>query len=69
MISMDNNELIGLEVCDATVILQQKGITNFKFVYYVDRKQSQFDKEIVTAVRDLGDMLELVVCRYRFEVQ
>ncbi len=66
---MDKNELIGLEVCDATLILQQKGITNFKFVYYVDRKQSQFDKEIVTAVRNDGDTLELVVCRYLFDVQ
>lgn len=66
---MDKNELIGLEVCDATRILQQKGITNFKFVYYVDRKQSQFDKEIVTAVRNNRDTLELVVCRYLFDVQ
>ncbi|MCM1290028.1 MAG: hypothetical protein NC132_04945 [Corallococcus sp.] len=68
-LSMDNNELIGLEVCDATGILRQKGITNFKFVYYVDRKQSYFDKELVTAVRQSGDVLELVVCRYLFEVQ
>ncbi len=69
MISMDKNELIGLEVCDATLILQQKGITNFKFVYYVDRKQSEFDKEIVTAVRNKGDIIELVVCRYLFAVK
>lgn len=66
---MDYDELIGLEVCDASAILQQKGITNFKFVYYVDRKQSQFDKELVTAVRERADgALEIVVCRYLFEV-
>jgi len=65
---MDYNELIGLEVCDASAILQQKGITNFKFVYYVDRKQFQFDKELVTAVRENNGALELVVCRYLFEV-
>ena len=66
---MDVNKLIGLEVCDATAILQKTGITNFKFVYYVDRKQSQFDKEIVTAVRKVDDALELVVCRYQLKTQ
>ena len=66
---MDLMELIGLEVCDATGILQQKGITNFKFVYYVDRKQQNFDKEIVTAAKYRGETLELTVCRYQFDVQ
>ena len=61
-------DLIGLEVCEAESKLLKKGITNFKFVYYVDRKQSKYDKEIVTAVREKGDLLELVVCRYLFEV-
>ena len=65
---MDYTTLIGLEVCTATDVLQKKGITNFKFVYYVDRKQSNFDKEIVTAVRQKGETLELVVCRYQFQV-
>ena len=60
--------LIGLEVCEAESKLLQQGITNFKFVYYVDRKQSKFDKEIVTAARNKDDVLELVVCRYLFAV-
>ena len=42
--------------------------TNFKFVYYVDRKQSAYDKEIVTVVRQKDDGLELVVCRYLLEI-
>jgi hypothetical protein len=61
-------DLIGLEVCDAKDFLQKVGITNFKFVYYVDRKQSAYDKEIVTAVRQNDDGLELVVCRYLLEI-
>lgn len=61
-------DLVGLEVCDAKDFLQKAGITNFKFVYYVDRKQSAYDKEIVTAVRQLPDGLELVVCRYLLEI-
>ena len=65
---MDFNELIGLEVCDAERVLRNLGITNFKFVYYVDRKQKEFDKELVTAVRDKDGTLELVVCRYKFAV-
>ncbi len=65
---MNYIDLIGLEVCAAESKLLEIGITNFKFVYYVDRKQSKYDKEIVTAVREKGDLLELVVCRYLFEV-
>ena len=65
---MNLHDLIGLEVCDAEDFLQKAGITNFKFVYYVDRKQSTYDKEIVTAVRKKGDGLELVVCRYLLEI-
>ena len=65
---MNYIDLIGLEVCAAESKLLEIGITNFKFVYYVDRKQSKYDKEIVTAVREKGDILELVVCRYLFEV-
>ncbi len=65
---MNYIDLIGLEVCTAESKLLEIGITNFKFVYYVDRKQSKYDKEIVTAVREKGDLLELVVCRYLFEV-
>ena len=61
-------DLIGLEVCEAESKLFELGITNFKFVYYVDRKQSKFDKEIVTAVRDKDGTLELIVCRYLFAV-
>ena len=65
---MGFRDLIGLEVCDAQDFLQKAGITNFKFVYYVDRKQSAYDKEIVTAVRQNDDGLELVVCRYLLEI-
>lgn len=66
---MDTKELIGLEVCRAETVLQEHGETNFKFVYYTDRKQNKFDKEIVTAVRREKDSLVLVVCRYLFEVR
>lgn len=64
---MNFNDLIGLEVCHARDILQRQGITNFKFVYYVDRKQKEFDKELVTAVRQTDESLQLVVCRYKLE--
>ena len=65
---MNYIDLIGLEVCEAEQKLLDLGITNFKFVYYVDRKQNKFDKEIVTAVRDKSEGLELIVCRYLFQV-
>ena len=66
---MNLNDLIGLEACEAERVLRNSGITDFKFVYYVDRKQKEFDKELITAVREKGEMLELVVCRYKFEVR
>ncbi len=62
------NDLVGLEVGQAQDVLRKLGITGFKFVYYVDRKQKEFDKELVTAVRQKEDVLELVVCRYKFDV-
>lgn len=65
---MNFKDIIGLEVCEAESVLRKLGITNFKFVYYVDRKQNEFDKELVTAVRKKNGMLELVVCRYKFAV-
>ena len=66
---MNLNEIVGLEVCDAESFLQKSGITNFKFVYYVDRKQKEFDKELVTAVRSLPDgSVDVVVCRYKLKV-
>ncbi len=65
---LNTNDLIGLEVCQAAANLKKAGITNFKFVYYTDRRQSEFDKEIVTAVRTEGETLVLIVCRYKFEV-
>ena len=65
---MNAKELIGLEVCEAQAILEKVGETNFKFVYYTDRKQKIYDKEIVTAVRNEGDSLVLIVCRYLFEI-
>lgn len=64
----DTKELIGLEVCQAIAVLKKSGETNFKFVYYTDRKQNKFDKEIVTAVRRENGALVLVVCRYLLEV-
>ena len=65
---MNLTDLIGLEVCEAENKMQELGITNFKFVYYVDRKQNKFDKELVTAVRNKSDGIELIVCRYLFRV-
>ena len=67
---MNLNEIVGLEVCDAESFLQKSGITNFKFVYYVDRKQKEFDKELVTAARVNPDGgVEVVVCRYKLKVR
>ncbi len=65
---MNFDFLIGLEVCEATEILQKLGITNFKFVYYVDRKQQLYDKELVTAVQQKEDKLCVIVCRYKLKV-
>ena len=65
---MNFKDFIGLEVCVAESILLKSGITNFKFVYYVDRKQVEHDKELVTAVRAKDGYVEVVVCRYKFEV-
>ena len=49
--------------------LAEHGIANVKVVLNVDRKQTKFDKELVTAVRQVDDGVELVVCRYLFVVQ
>ncbi|MBQ8771884.1 MAG: hypothetical protein IJZ28_01670 [Clostridia bacterium] len=65
---MKYEHLIGLEVYEATEILNNLGITNFKFVYYVDRKQAEYDKELVTAVQQHGEELHLIVCRYKLSV-
>ena len=65
---MNFHDLIGLEVCEAQSVLRKVGITNFKFGYDVDRKQAEFDRELVTAVREVDGMVELVVCRYKLEV-
>ena len=65
---MNFNDLIGLEVCDAESVLLKLGITDFKFVYYVDRKQVEYDKELVTAVRNRDGFIELVVCRYKLGI-
>ena len=65
---MNLKDFIGLEVCEAETVLRKSGITNFKFVYYVDRKQKEHDKELVTAVRQKDGCVELVVCCYKFEV-
>ena len=65
---MNFKDFIGLEVCAAESILLKLGITNFKFVYYVDRKQQEFDKELVVAVREKDSVVELVVCRFKLGV-
>ena len=65
---MNFKDLIGLEVCEDESVLLKSGITDFKFVYYVDRKQQEFDKELVTAIRQRDGYVELVICRYKFEV-
>ncbi len=66
---LNTKDLIGLEVCQASEILEKSGVASFKFVYYTDRKQNIFDKELVTAVRKQGEELTLIVCRYKFVVQ
>lgn len=60
-------QLIGLEVCQAEELLKQKN-DNFKFVFYRDKKQKTFDKEIVTAVKFVDDVLVVVVCPMQFSV-
>ena len=62
------NEFIGLEVCQAEQLLKSKRIDNFKFVYYIDRKQRSFDKKIVVAVKQVDDTLMLTVCPMQFAV-
>ncbi len=61
---MNFDTLIGLEVADAEDYLRNHGVNDFKFVYYTDRKQQKYDKELVTAVRQKENCLEIVVCRY-----
>lgn len=62
-------DLVGLSPDDARKILAEKGINNVCVVYNLDRKQTNFDKEYVTAVRQRDGVTELVVCRYLFAVQ
>ena len=65
---MNTNVLIGLLLCQAKELLTVRGQKKLKFVYYTDRKHQKFDKEIVTAVREDNGCLQLIVCRYLFEV-
>lgn len=62
------NEFIGLEVAQAEELLKSKRIDNFKFVYYIDRKQRSFDKEIVVAVKIVDGTHVLTVCPMQFAV-
>lgn len=62
------NEFIGLEVCQAEQLLKGKRIDNFKFVYYIDRKQRSFDKEIVVSAKLVDGTLVLTVCPMQFAV-
>ena len=62
------NELIGLEVCQVEELLKSKRIDNFKFGYYIDRKQQCFDKEIVVAAKTVDETLVLTVCPMQFAV-
>ena len=66
---MDYNCLVGFEVEYAKNYLINNGINDFEIIYCLDRKQLQFDKEIVTAVRVVNNKLQLVVCRYLFSIQ
>ena len=62
------NELIGLEVAHAKELLKSKRIDNFKFVYYIDRKQRCYDKEIVVSAKMVDETLVLTVCPMQFAV-
>lgn len=62
-------DCVSLTVDEAKRVLFENGIKNVDSVYNLDRKQTNFDKEIVTAVRQKGDVVQLVVCRYLFAVQ
>ena len=62
------NEFIGLEVCQAEELLKSKQIGNFKFVYYIDRKQRSFDKEIVVSAKMQDETLVITVCPMQFAV-
>ena len=54
---------------EATALLAAHGVNDVAVVANFDRKQNNFDKELVTAVRQRGQTTELVVCRYLFTVQ
>ena len=62
------NDCVGLTVEKAKELLARQGVTEVEVVYNFDRKQSNFDKELVTAVRQCGQTTRLVVCRYLFSV-
>ena len=62
------NDCVGLSVDKAKEMLARQGVTDVEVVYNFDRKQTKFDKELVTAVRKRGQTTELVVCRYLFVV-
>lgn len=62
------DEYIGLELTEAENLLRERNV-KYSCVTYSDRKQTKFDKEIVTAVRQTEDGLQLVVCRYLFVAQ
>lgn len=62
------DEYIGLELTEAENLLRERNV-KYACVTYSDRKQTKFDKEIVTAVRQTEDGLQLVVCRYLFVAQ
>ena len=66
---IDAKHMIGLELSQAKEWLLQQGIANYQVVLAVDRKQDKFDKEIVTCVRTKGETLQLIACRYLFEIE
>lgn len=63
------NDCVGLTVDEATALLAAHGVNDVAVVANFDRKQNNFDKELVTAVRQRGQTTELVVCRYLFTMQ
>jgi len=66
--TLNLKNLIGLEVRQTEQFLAENGVDDFKFIYYVDKKQRNFDKEIVTSAKYVGETLELTVSPMKFAV-
>ncbi|MEG2015157.1 MAG: hypothetical protein RR086_05435 [Clostridia bacterium] len=62
------NNLIGLEVTSSIELLNSQGVSNIKPFSYFDKRQTNYDKEIVIAVRQRENYVELIVGRFQFAV-